>query len=308
MLKLQAAVTLRDLFTMIPVPQEPAGSADFKGTLRIDFDHISDFLIAGRVNAKGAGYSNGRLRVQNAALRAQVELESNRLVATGIQADALGAHFAGKLSWTEWRQVHVEGNVDSLTVAEAASIVTPRAMPWNGTLSGSVMLDSTLGENVTQASAKLGIAPAPNGTPIERTSLIAAYDQREGELTFGDSYITTPSTRLDASGALGRRMAVHLHTSDLGDVLAALPLLEDSAPRELPLKLNHGVIDAAGSVTGSQQATVRASEARLLSPARVFRGTHSTSSMPTSTSRKPRLRVRASAWRGARPMPPEPRR
>ena len=74
---------------------------------------------------------------------------------------------------------------DGLTVAEAATIVTPRPMPWNGTLSGDVMVDFTAGESATLAHAKLSIAPAAQGKAVEGL-LDAFYDQHAGEFSFGD--------------------------------------------------------------------------------------------------------------------------
>ena len=142
---MQAAATLRDVVAMFPVPLAATGAADFTGVLRVSFTRPVDFGITGRVNARGIGYSNGRLHIQDAALRGQVSMGPNRLEAKDLQADALGAHFTGMLSLAEWRQFHLEGSLDGLTVTEAASLVTPRTLPWNGTLAGSLMIDTTLG-------------------------------------------------------------------------------------------------------------------------------------------------------------------
>ena len=45
-------------------------------------------------------------------------------------------------------------------------------------------------------------------------------------------------------------MNLKLHSTDLGDLLAVLPLLEDDAPAELPLTLHNGTASADGTVTG----------------------------------------------------------
>ena len=248
-LNVQAAASLREAAGMFAIPIDRTGTADFTGTLAIDLAHISGFVISGKVNARGVGSSNGRLHIQGAGLRAQIELTSNRIEAKSLQADALGSHFTGQLAVAEWKQVHVEGALEGLSVAEAGSILTPRPLPWNGTLSGEVMADVTLGAADAVAHARLSISPASQGTPIQGL-LDASYDQHEGEISFGDSWVATPSTRLDASGALGRRMEVRLHSTDLRDVLAALPLLEEDAPKEWPLKLASASIDASGTVIG----------------------------------------------------------
>ncbi len=254
-LNIRAAANLREAVPMFRLPLEPAGSADFTGTLAIDFATPADFALSGRVDARGVAYSSGRLHIRDASVRASVEASARLVRATSLEASALGASFNGKLSLARQKQLHVEGTLDGLTVSEAASIVTPRPLPWDGTLSGDVMADYTVGEAATVAHARLAIAPAAEGTPIQGL-LDAFYDQREGEVSFGDSYIATSATRLEAHGTLSRRMEVQLHSTDLGDMLAALPLLEENAPKELPLKLSslessRGSVAANGSLTGT---------------------------------------------------------
>jgi translocation and assembly module TamB len=246
----KAAAPMRDVVAMFPVPLAPTGAADFTGVLRVSFTRPVDLAITGRVSARGVGYSNGNLHIQDAAVRGQVSVGPNRLEAKDLQFDALGAHFAGMLSLAEWRQLHVEGSLDGLTVTQAASLVTPRTLPWNGTLAGSVTVDSTLGGQATEAHANLSIAPSAEGPPIEGL-VDASYDQSAGELSLGSSYAATLGTRLDVSGTLGRRLEIQLRSTDLGDVSAVLPLFEEDAPKVLPLTLNGGSVTANGTVTGA---------------------------------------------------------
>src|ERR1035438_541103 len=70
----QAAASMRDLVTMFPVPLEPTGTAGFTGVLRVSFVAPVEVEITGRVNARGLGYSNGRLNVQDASVRGQIHL------------------------------------------------------------------------------------------------------------------------------------------------------------------------------------------------------------------------------------------
>ena len=252
----QAAGSMRDIVTMFPLPLEPTGTADFKGVLRVSFVAPVDVDITGRLNSRGLGYSNGRLTVHDASVRGQIHVVQDRLDAKNIEADALGAHITGNLSLEDWQHLSVDGNVDGLTVAQAAGVLTPRTMPWNGTLAGSFMLDTTVGQQTTQAQAKLTISPAADGTPIEGV-LDADYQERadrDAQLSLGTSYIATPGTRLDVSGTLGRRLAVNFHSTNLDDVAAVMPLIEDNPQKgtikALPLKLTDGFVDANGNVTG----------------------------------------------------------
>jgi len=248
----KAAASLREMAAMFPVPIAPTGTADFTGTLRVTFVSPADFAISGRVTARGAGYSEGRVHIQDALVRGQIDLGPNGLEARDVEADALGARFTGMLSLAQWREFHAEGSLDGLTVAEAAGFVTPRPLPWNGTLAGSFTIDSTveakIGATATQAHANLSISPAAGGTPIQGL-LDASYNQAANEVSLGSSYVATPATRLDLSGTVGRRLEVQLHSTNLGDVSAALPLFGETA-MELPVKLNGGSAAANGTVTG----------------------------------------------------------
>jgi translocation and assembly module TamB len=249
----KAAASLRDVVAMFPIPLAPTGSADFTGILRVSFVRPVDVGISGLLNARGVGYSNERLHIEDAGFRGRVVLGTDQLDVKDFQADALGARFTGMLSLAEWSRFHIEGSVDGLTVAKAASIMTPRALPWNGTLAGSFMVDSALfteaDEKAAHGQANLTISPIAGSAPIDG-AVDARYDQRGGELSLGSSYIATPATRLDVSGTLGRRLEVQLHSTNLADVETAMPLFANNPPKELPLKLNGGSVAATGTVTG----------------------------------------------------------
>jgi translocation and assembly module TamB len=257
-LRVKATAPIRDLVAMFPIPVEPAGMADFAGSLRINFSAPVDFGVSGAVNVRGAGYSNGRIHIRDAGVHAQVDVEQDGIAARNVQVDALGARFAGMFSLGNWRDFHAEGNLSGLSVTEAATLVTPRTLPWDGVLAGSFTFDTTLNPaaaaagNPVQARAVLTVSPAGGVNPIEGR-LDAYYNQRgdgqPAELSLDPSYVSTPATRLDASGTLGRRMEMRLRTTNLGDVAAALPLFDETV-QELPVKLNNGSVAASGTVTG----------------------------------------------------------
>ncbi len=246
----KATAAIREVVKMFPIPLEPVGSAAFDGRLAVTFGKAFNIEIAGRVNARGVGYTRERLKIEGADVVANVNLGPDNLALSGIQLSALGAKFTGSGNLAHWQQLHLEGNLDGLTVAQAASIATDRRMPWNGTLAGDVALDTTIEGLNTRARANLAISPAAEGTAIEGR-VDAAYDQDAGQLSLGNSYLATPATRVDVAGTLGNRLQVQLRTSNLDDLLPALALAEDPAPKELPLKLSNGTATADGVVLGT---------------------------------------------------------
>jgi len=249
--KVKATGPLRELVKLFPIPLEPVGTAAFDGALQVNFAKIFEIDIQGRAQARGIGFSQDRVKIEGADVGAALHLTTDLVELSNIQASALGAQFAGSARLDHWSQFQVQGDVHDLTVEQAAKIVTDRPMPWNGTLAGSVAMTATLGERDTDAKVSLAISPAPSGAPLEGM-LDASYNQAAGEITLASSYLQTPATRLDASGALNRRIDVQFRSTNLDDLMPALALLEQDAPREIPLKLNaDGVVTAAGTVTGT---------------------------------------------------------
>jgi translocation and assembly module TamB len=248
--KMRASGTLRELVKLFPIPLEPTGSVAFDGNVQVNFASGLDLDILGHAQARGIGYAKDRVKISGADVQAGFHLRGDRIALSKIQASALGAQFTGSATLDHWRQFHVEGELNGLNVEQAARVVTDRPMPWNGTLAGAVELDATIGERDAQAKANLAVSPAPQGTPLEGR-LDAAYSQSADLITLNSSYLATPASRLEASGALNRRIDVQFRSTNLDDLLPALALMEQDAPKEIPLKLNNGEVTASGTITGT---------------------------------------------------------
>lgn len=247
---LRATGSIREAVQLFRVPLQPEGSAQFDGKLAVSFGSSFDFEFNGKVNGRGLGFAQDRIRIAGADVRADLNLRTDKVTLRNVHAAALGATFEGSSVLEKWRQLHVEGNLDGLTVADAAKFVTDRSLPWNGVLSGPVSLDNTLGQRDLKARADLSVAPAPNGAAIQGR-IDAAYDQQATEISLGSSFLTTAATRADVSGTLGRTLQVQFRTTNPDDVLPALAFVEENPPREIPLKLAAGgTIVANGTVTG----------------------------------------------------------
>jgi translocation and assembly module TamB len=195
------------------------------------------------------GYTQDRLKIRDAEVRGNLQLNRDRLTLEQMTAKALGANVAGRADLELGRQFHVEGMIDSLDLRGAAAILTDRPVAWSGTLAGTFSADTTVGQKDTMARANLSIVPAPGGAPVEG-HLDAAYDQAAGTVALGSSSFATPATRVEVSGTLGKMLQVRLRSTDLNDLLPALALAEDNPPSEIPLKLRNGSVTADGSVTG----------------------------------------------------------
>jgi len=132
-------------------------------------------------------------------------------------------------------------------------VLTPRPIPWNGALAGTLEVDTVVGGSNSKLHAVAAITPAGNGEPIQGQVDIR-YDQQAGTLSFGDSHVATPATSVILSGTLGQNLDVRARSTNLDDVLPALSLLGDSAPTSLPLQLDRtkqGEAALVGMVSGN---------------------------------------------------------
>jgi translocation and assembly module TamB len=248
--KVKATGQVRDAVRMFGVPLKPTGSVTFDGTMNIDFRDPFHFGLDGKGSGRGLGYTFERLNIDNADARADLKLSDTGLTLTNISAKALGAEALGKLDIVDWKRVHVEGSVNSLEVRQASHLFSDVMLPWSGVLRGSFKVDTTKDRKDTVAIANLDVLPGGEGRPIQG-NVDVRYDEAANQVDLGQSYLATPASRLDLSGVLGKTLAVKFHSMDLDDILPALALAGDNAPKTLPLKLAGGSADADGTVTGT---------------------------------------------------------
>jgi len=247
---IKANVAVREAVRIFNLPIEPAGSASIDGQLAVAFSDPFTSSLRGRMIARGLGYTQDRLKIQDAEIRGDLQLDRDRLTLGRMTAKALGADIAGLANLEQGRQFHVEGTIDGLDLRRAASILTDRPVAWSGSMAGSFSTDVTVGQRDTVARANLSIVQASaGGVPVEG-HLDVAYDQAGGTVALGTSSFVTPATRVEVSGTLGKMLQVRLRSTDLNDLLPALAMAEENPPTEIPLKLRNGSATADGSVTG----------------------------------------------------------
>ena len=264
-LRVNAAVAVSEAAELFALPIAKAGSASFNGQLAFSF---SDVSIAGRLNARGLGYTHDRLKIAGADFSAYVRLTHDQLTLSGIAAHALGGTIAGAASLKNAREFHFDGNIGGLTVKQAAAIVTerviPPTIPWDGALAGEFSVDATIGQTDARVQTGIAITRLSEGTPIEGR-IDANYDQASNRLTIKNSWVSTHSTRIEASGTLGETLEVQAQSTDLADFLPALAVAEENAPHELPVKLSNGRATFHGRVSGSLSDPHIAGEVTVLS-------------------------------------------
>ncbi len=250
-LKAKAAFAVRDVVSLFSLPVASTGTANFDGDVNFSFANRFDYELAGRIDGRGLGYSQDRLHIQNATLSAAVNLNPDRLTLRDLQGSALGANVSGQADLEHWKDFHFDGNFDGLDLREAVATLTPRPLPWNGSLSGGLEVDAVLGERRAVVDTTAAIQGQITG------QLDVHYDQRAGTVNFAESRIATPASSLNLSGTLGQTLDVRARSTNLDDLLPALGMLSDHPPATLPLKLDprkQGEVAVAGLVSGRLDA------------------------------------------------------
>ena len=248
---MKASAAVREMVKLFAIPMEPTGSATFDGKLNISFEKPFSFSINGRAAARGLGYHLDGVAIENADARGDLSLDLDDLTLKNATANALGATVNGQASLTQWRDFHAEGNLQGLSIHDAARTLTDHTIPWNATLAGAFSLDAVIGKQTAKFRGNIGVYPGA-GNPIEG-HLDVAYDQAAGAFfEFGKSYLTTAATRFEFSGIPGQSMEVHAQSTNLDEVLPALAMVSPDAPKELPLKLKNGQAILTGVVKGPQ--------------------------------------------------------
>ena len=251
-LAVRASSPLRDIVREFKLPIDPSGSATFNGNLAVSFGEKFRYSAQGQISARGLRYVQNLIKIENADVQAYAHVTPTRAVLSNVVAHALGGTVTGKGRLDKWKELEFAGAIEGLNLRQAAAMVTPRQIPWNGNLAGTFETRTTLQKPDSVSSAKLTITPASDGDPLTGY-LDVTYDQTQGTIALGSSSIVTPATRIELDGTLGRTLRVRARTTRLEDIIPALEFAQ-SGPVNLPLKLNGGSISVDGTVTGSLDA------------------------------------------------------
>lgn len=247
---LRATSAVREAVQMFSLPIERLGSATFAGRLNVSFENGFDYGLQGQLAASGLKFSQGNLQIDGARLTAQTDASPAGLRLRNFTLRALDAEVQGELSLARWRNLKVEGAISGLDMQRVAGMVFARPVPWKGMLAGTYSATATLGQANISARTNVTIIPSADGQPLEG-HVELGYDQAAQTIVLGSTSLSTPATRVEFSGTLGRALRVQMRSTDLDDLLPALTMVQEDAPEMFPLKLNNGSVNLDGSVVGS---------------------------------------------------------
>ncbi len=237
-IKASAAEVVRVLHWKLPI----AGALTVAGTAR--YVSPTEFAANGAFRGTGMSYAT----VRNIRLAGNVSATQAQLALTSLRANVLGGEASGSAETKGYDAYRINAKVTGLDVRDVAALGTPKPIPYDGLISGTVDLSGRIRDlsrsGLVDATTQLTIAPAPNG-PAVHGEISAHYTDSLAKLELGHSWIALPNSRVDVNGTLGSSLDVKVDTRDLNDLL---PVLNG---KTLPFTLRDGTASFAGTVTGA---------------------------------------------------------
>jgi translocation and assembly module TamB len=244
-LEFKSRLALGELGRLAKVTGDPEGTVVLNGNVKLDANN--NYQVTGNVEATGVSFRQGARRVSDINLYSAIALDPHNLDLKGLRLAAFGGEFDGNASLQDWGRYRVDGNLRSLDLSAAARAAGLKQFPYAGVVSGPIEAAGDLkkpGTTSVTAAARLSISPGKRGIPVSGR-LNAAYNGATDDIRVENSYIALPHTRLTLNGAVDKLLNVALTSTDLSDLLAAIPM--QSQPS---ITLNGGQATFSGGVTG----------------------------------------------------------
>ena len=244
-LEFKSRLALGELGRLAKVAGRPEGTVVLNGNAKLDANN--NYQVDGNLQATGVSFQQGAQRISNINLYSAIVLDPHNLDLKGLRLAAFGGQFEGNASLQDWGRYRVDGNLRNLDLSAAARAAGLKQFPYAGAISGPIEAAGDLkkpGTASVTATARLSISPGKRGIPVSGR-LNAAYNGATDDIRVENSYIALPHTRLTLNGAVDKLLNVALTSSDLSDLLAAIPM--QSQPSII---LNGGQATFSGGVTG----------------------------------------------------------
>ncbi|HKD91308.1 MAG TPA: translocation/assembly module TamB domain-containing protein, partial [Terriglobales bacterium] len=246
-----------------------SGIAQINGNLTY---YAGQYRAAGTTEVQGAGYRAGSANVAGVNARADFVGDNNGLQLNDIRGTALGGTFEGsaavQAALTQRGHLHEHGTEEQGTAqlrfrgfdVQKLESAMPRQerelhIPIRGSLSGTVAARWTGTPDKAVAQINANVAPPATTSPGEvpvTAAVQATYDGVSGKLNVQQLRLSTPGSKIEATGALGTNgaaMHLSLATSNFAELHSALAYLgvDFTVPAEV-----RGPLSFTGSVSGTR--------------------------------------------------------
>lgn len=231
--------------------------------------YAGQYRAGGTANVNGVQYRLGSAQIAGVNATANFEANNSGLQLKDVRGTALGGRFEGSASLgvdlvvrgrMHQRTVEERGaadvrfsGIDVQRLQAAIARKGPVRLQARGMAAGSISARWVGEPEDATAEITMNVTPpaaAARGEVPVSAALHTTYDGRSGNFSIQQLQVTMPSSRVQASGALGKVTAlrVTVNTRDFPELQAALADLgvDFTIPAEI-----HGALDFTGGVVGT---------------------------------------------------------
>lgn len=211
------------------------------------------FQYDGDLRAPALDIAAKGVRIRPVRVAGRLKADLDTLTLTDLRADSPEGQFQGRAALPKYKRVEVDGDIADFSLANIEARAG-KSLGFSGRVSGPVHMEAAFGGAI-DANGDLAITPAEGATPIEGR-LRANYRGATGDISFGESLLITPSSRVEFTGTLNQTLRVKANLTSLAD-LRALGVEEP-----LPVSLDSGTVEFAGTVSGTAREPLAAGQLR----------------------------------------------
>ncbi|HWE49087.1 MAG TPA: translocation/assembly module TamB domain-containing protein [Bryobacteraceae bacterium] len=213
------------------------GKIGVSGTAR--FVSPEDYQVSGAFNGSGLGYGT----VKNLRASGQFQADPEKILLSKLHVGALTGEITGAGEVRNFSSFTLAGQLEHFDVDQLISLTGVSALPWDGVLSGPYKAAGKLSERNFHdivVTATAAVDPAAKRIPVHG-ELTGKFDGASETITFGNSWLALPASRLNFSGTLDQTLQGHLETQDLNELRPAIVF---------PDTLKSGAIVFDGTLSG----------------------------------------------------------
>ncbi|HVW83861.1 MAG TPA: hypothetical protein VHB50_04245, partial [Bryobacteraceae bacterium] len=217
----EARVSLDETASIFQLRTRQSGTVYVSGSAR--YRTPGEYAVDGALH--GADITYWKLRDMRVV--SDVHATPGKIHLSSLHVQALGGEVLADADVVDFRHVTARGRAERFDLRKTAAIETKKPLPYDGMVSGP--FDATIDANRIRVSARLNVAPAPNG-PAARGEVAVRYDSGRKTVELGQSWVELPNSRIEASGTLGERLNVKADSRDFSDLLPAVDALIPGKP------------------------------------------------------------------------------
>src|SRR6185437_1414935 len=219
-------------------------------------DAHSNYSVNGTLNSRDLSLRSGTTQVSNMNLYSPFHADPYLVSLDGLKLSALGGDLSAKIVIERMQLASLDSTLRNFSLPVLAAVFSGKHLGYSGTIDGSFKARADLkskGATGYSAEARLSIVPGTHGVPISGR-LDANYRGASGAVDLGQSYVATPNSRIDLSGALNRRIDINLVSHNLNDFLPAANFVSSHPQTSLPVSLRGGIAKVQAEISGNLSA------------------------------------------------------